>query len=182
MATTPETLNPNRSVGDDIPAATGSSSSAADISIEGGAQGGALQDGKAKLGEQASGLKDQAAGKARDYAALGKDKAVAGLDNVIRLIDEAAATVDDKAGQQYGDYVRRAGEAVSGVASSLRGKDVDELIDDARAVVRKSPALAIGAAIAVGFVAARIVKSSQGDTVGSSDTTTDKQPSAGQGA
>lgn len=164
MATTPETLTP----GSDAPADSAASSatstppSAADISVGGESQPrGALQDAKAKIGEQAIGLKEQAADKARDYAAVGKDKAVAGLDNVIRLIDEAATTVDDKAGQQYGDYVRRAGEAVAGVATSLRDKDVDQLIDDARTVVRKSPALAIGAAIAVGFVAARLVKSGQ---------------------
>lgn len=114
---------------------------------------------RAKAGEQASGIKDQATGKARDYAAIGKDKTVEGLDSVSRLMDDAATTIDDKVGAQYGDYARKAASAVASVAGSLRSKDVDELLDDARGVVRKSPALAIGAAVAVGFVLARLVRS-----------------------
>ncbi|PTD25214.1 hypothetical protein [Sphingomonas fennica] len=113
---------------------------------------------KEKVGEQASDFKEQATGKARDYAAIGKEKAVEGLDSVTRLMDDAASTIDDKVGAQYGDYARKAASAVSNVATSLRSKDVDELLEDARTVVRKSPALAIGAAVAVGFVLARLVR------------------------
>ncbi|WP_380879156.1 hypothetical protein ACFB49_20680 [Sphingomonas sp. DBB INV C78] len=108
--------------------------------------------------EQVSGVTGQATDKARDYAALGKDKAAEGLDSVTRLFDDAATTIDDKVGAQYGDYARKAASAISGVATSLRGKDVDQLLEDARGVVRKSPALAVGAAVAVGFVLARLVR------------------------
>ncbi len=48
---------------------------------------------------------------------------------------------------------------MSGFADTLRAKDVDELVAEARDFVKKSPAVAIGAAAAVGFVLARMVKS-----------------------
>ena len=67
--------------------------------------------------------------------------------------------VDDKVGNDYGDYARRAADAVSGAAASLRDKDVEALYDDARAFVSKSPAIAVGAAIVIGFAIARLARS-----------------------
>ena len=110
------------------------------------------------VGDAALGLKDQAADKARGYALLGKDKAVGALENVTKLVNDAAETLDDKLGSQFGDYARRASAAIEGVSSSIDGKDVDQLFDEAKDVIRKSPALAIGAAAVVGFALARVVK------------------------
>src|SRR3546814_12812240 len=66
--------------------------------------------------------------------------------------------------------LRRAADSVSGFADTLRTKDVDELLDDARAIVRKSPVIAIGTAAAIGFALVRLVKAGlaegQGDQPG----------------
>jgi ElaB/YqjD/DUF883 family membrane-anchored ribosome-binding protein len=107
---------------------------------------------------KATDFKAQAADKARGYAEEGKARASAGLDSVAKMISDSAAQIDEKLGGNYGDYARKAGDAVSGFSASLRDKDVEELIDDARDLVRRSPAIAIGAAAAAGFVIARIVK------------------------
>ena len=117
-----------------------------------------VSDAAAKVGDATAGLRAQAADKARDYATQGKDRAVGALENVTRLVDEAAGTIDEKVGEQYGAYARQASEYVAGFADTLRSKDVDELFDDAREAVRKSPAIAIGAAAAIGFVIARLIK------------------------
>ena len=119
----------------------------------------AIGDAKAKLGEAAAGLKDQATDRAREYAVMGKDRATETLHNFSKMIEDAAATVDDKVGAQYGDYARQAAETVKGFAASLEGKDVDELFEQARDAVAKSPAIAVGAAAAIGFVLSRIAKS-----------------------
>lgn len=111
-----------------------------------------------KASAKAEDLKGQAADKAREYADEGKARAAAGLDSVARMISDSAAQIDDKLGAAYGDYARRAGDAMAGFSASLRDKDVEELFDDARDLVRRSPAIAIGAAAAAGFVIARIVK------------------------
>lgn len=109
--------------------------------------------------DTASGFTEQASTKARDYVGQGKDRAVDALDNVAALVTDAADQVGERLGDQYGGYIRQAADAVSGLATTLRDKDADELIDNARDVVRSSPAIAIAAAAAVGFVVARVVKS-----------------------
>ncbi len=111
-----------------------------------------------KASAKAAELKEQAADKARDYAEEGKARASAGLDSVAKMLGDSATQIDEKLGSAYGNYARRAADAVSGFSGNLRDKQVDELIDDARQLVRRSPALAIGAAAAAGFVLARIIK------------------------
>lgn len=127
---------------------------------------GSLRD---QLGSTAADLRGQATDKARDYAAQGKERAVGALDNVVKLVEDAAGTIDEKVGAQYGDYARRAAESISGFATTIREKDIDELARDARDAVRKSPAIAIGAAAAVGFLIARVIKSASTPAGGASD-------------
>jgi ElaB/YqjD/DUF883 family membrane-anchored ribosome-binding protein len=112
-----------------------------------------------KLKDEAGKLGKQAADKARGYADEGKARATGALDEFAKMMSEAADTVDDRLGEQYGRYARSAADSLAGFADSLKGKDVDELMDDARDFVRKSPAVAIGTAAALGFVLARLIKS-----------------------
>lgn len=79
------------------------------------------------------------------------------------MIQDAAGQVDDKLGAQYGDYARSAAGVVSNFSGQIRDKNVDELLDDARAFVRKSPGVAIGVAAALGFALARVVQSGLDD-------------------
>jgi ElaB/YqjD/DUF883 family membrane-anchored ribosome-binding protein len=109
--------------------------------------------------DTAASFSEQAGSKVKDYTLQGKDRAVEALDNVASLVGDAAEQVSERLGEQYGGYIRQAADAVEGLASNLRDKDADELIDDARNMVRSSPAIAIAAAAAVGFVLARVVKS-----------------------
>lgn len=120
---------------------------------------GSSTGGSTAGGVDVQSLKSQAGDKVRDVASQGKDKAAEALDSVTRLVSETADTVDERLGPQYGDYVRRAAGALDGLNDSIRGKEVDELFNDARNLVRKSPAVAIGAAAAIGFLLVRLVKS-----------------------
>lgn len=111
------------------------------------------------------GLKDNvvkfandAGDKAKGYAEDGKARAGDALDDVARMLHDAAASVDAKIGDQYGQYARSAAEAVGNFSQSLQAKSIDELIADAREFAKKSPAVAIGTAAAIGFVLARLVK------------------------
>ncbi|MDB5686383.1 MAG: hypothetical protein JWR77_972 [Rhizorhabdus sp.] len=122
------------------------------------------------FGSTTSGFKDQAGAKAREYAGLGKDKTVEALDNVATLVSDAAKAVDEKLGDQYGGYIRQAADAVTGFADTLRAKDADDLVNGARDAVRSSPAIAIAAAAAVGFLVARVVKSGFAEKAANDDT------------
>lgn len=147
------------------------------------AAGGVAASLKAAAGEQAgrvrreaATLRDQAGDKARTLAEDGKGRASGALDGLAELLEDAAGQIDEKLGAQYGGYARQAADTVSGFASSLRDRDVDDLIEDARLYVRKSPAVAIGAAAAIGFVLARVVKSGFDDArrLGTDPATADR--------
>jgi ElaB/YqjD/DUF883 family membrane-anchored ribosome-binding protein len=109
--------------------------------------------------EEAGKLGTQAADRARAFAGEGKDRASTALDEVAKMMQSAAGDVDEKLGADYGRYARSAADGISSFADTLRGKEVDDLIDDATAFVKKSPVIAIGTAAAIGFVLARLVKS-----------------------
>jgi len=102
---------------------------------------------------------NQAADKARTFAEDGKARASGALDQLAQMLNDAADQVDEKLGAQYGGYARTAASSVTGFSDQVKAKDIDELVDDARELVRKSPGIAIGAAAAIGFVVARLVQS-----------------------
>ena len=113
--------------------------------------------------DQATAFVGKAGEKAREYATTGKEKATDSLFSISDFVDDVAKTVDTRLGKQYGDYARRAATAVSGVADSLKGKEIDDLVADTRKVVREKPAVAIGAAAAIGFVLTRLFRSGGSD-------------------
>ena len=111
-------------------------------------------------------LRGQASDKARDLAQTGKDRATSALDSLVQTVEDAASEIDEKLGSQYGDYARRAAESIGNFSESFRDKDVDELFNDAREFVKKSPAVAIGAAAALGFVVARLARAGMSEGSG----------------
>ena len=118
--------------------------------------------------DQVTTLRGQATDKLRDLADDGKGRATNLLDDLAGIIEDAAKSIDDRLGQDYGDYAHRGASAVSSFAGRVRGKSVDDLIDDTRSVVRQSPAVAIAAAAVVGFALMRLVRTGLDDDGGTS--------------
>ncbi len=112
----------------------------------------------AKAKDATSKLAKEATTAARNAANEGKDRASEALANVSKAVEGAANLVEEKVGANYGQYARKAADKVSGVAQSIQDKDIDDLIDDTRQFVRKQPMIALGAAVAVGFVLTRLFK------------------------
>ena len=111
-----------------------------------------------KVKTSGSKLADQAAGKTRGLVGQGLERSSEALASVSKLVGDTAAGLDDRLGTEYGDYARRAAGAIEGAANSLAAKSPDELIDDTRDFVKKSPGIALAGAAVVGFVLARLVK------------------------
>ncbi|MBC2664758.1 hypothetical protein H7F51_04415 [Novosphingobium flavum] len=114
---------------------------------------------EALLGD-AKAMSGQAKEKAAALAVEGKAKAVEGLSAVSKLVADNAVTLDEKLGPKAGDYARTAARSMQDAADKLEAKDLAELGEDARDMVRKSPGLAIGIAAAAGFFFARLFKGS----------------------
>lgn len=104
----------------------------------------------------------QAADKARGLVAQGIERSSEALGNVSRLVGDTAEGLDERLGQEYGDYARKAADAIENAATSLAAKDPDELIEDTRSFVRKSPGVALAGAAVIGFALVRLVKSGLG--------------------
>jgi ElaB/YqjD/DUF883 family membrane-anchored ribosome-binding protein len=115
----------------------------------------------AKVKEQASALGAEALDSARKAANQGKDMAAEALDEISKLATSAAAVVDERVGTQYGDYARKAASSVSNASTALQSKDIDSIVADTTAFVRKRPAIAIGAVAAVGLFLTSMLRGSR---------------------
>lgn len=124
----------------------------------GGASSGATDKLVSQVKEQVSNLRGQATDKLRGFADDGKGRATTLLDDVASIIEDAARSIDERLGGEYGGYAHSASEAVSSFAGKIRDKSVEDLVDDTRDIVRKSPAVAIAAAAVVGFALMRVVR------------------------
>ncbi|AMO71564.1 hypothetical protein [Sphingorhabdus sp. M41] len=118
----------------------------------------------ARKTESTSDFKDRALTKAKSAATQGKERTGTAIENLSKMIEDSAKTIDDNVGEKYGDYARSAADAVSSFAEKLNSKEIDEMVEDARGYVRKSPAVAIGAAAVVGFLLSRLIKSGMDDS------------------
>lgn len=112
--------------------------------------------------------RDEAASRARGFVEQGLTSSSAALGNVASIIEDTVEQIGERLGPQYADYARTASQTVNRYATTLQNKDPDELVDDARELVRKSPGIALAGAAIVGFGLVRLLKAGM---EGGSDTT-----------
>lgn len=116
-------------------------------------------NGKSAMKDEFANLKEKAGQQAKQAADRGKERASEALGGFGKILRDSAQTIDERVGAEYGDYARKAADAVDDFAGKMDAKQVEEIVEDARQFVRKSPAVAIGAAAAIGFILARMVRS-----------------------
>jgi len=112
-----------------------------------------------KVREGSDKLSGQAADKARGFVGQGLERSSEALANVSKLVGDTASGLDERLGEEYGDYARKAAGAIEDAANKLASKDAEELIEDTRNFVRKSPGVALAGAAVLGFALVRLVKS-----------------------
>ena len=117
-----------------------------------------------QLGKQVLSLRDQATGKIQEVAEVGKGRVDETLGTVAELLENGARSLEEQYGSGVGQYATRAAGAFSSFAGDLRDKDIEELLDDSRSVVRKSPVVAVGAAALFGFALSRVVQAGLDDS------------------
>src|SRR5690606_29156014 len=100
----------------------------------------------------------EAKSKASELAVQGKGKASEALSGLGKVVADNVAVIDDHLGAKYGDYARNASRKLQDSAAALDRKSVDELGEDARELVRKSPAAAVGLAAIAGFLIASLFR------------------------
>lgn len=124
-------------------------------------------DPNQKLGQAAQTVKEQASraaemAKKKGETLLNEQKDVA-ANKVEELVGALRSTGDHLQQESYpqiAQYVQNAAQRVEQFAQALRERDVNAAMDDMRSLARHQPALFIGGAVALGFLAARFLKSS----------------------
>jgi ElaB/YqjD/DUF883 family membrane-anchored ribosome-binding protein len=96
--------------------------------------------------------------KGRDLATQGKGKVSEGLTALGQAVGDSAHVVDEKLGAKYGDYARTASRSLQDAATKLDTKSIDDIAEDGRAFVRKSPGTAVGIAAVFGFLLSRLFR------------------------
>lgn len=144
------------SAGGSTSGSTGSSGSSSDSSSSSGSSSGGGVRGM--LSTASTKAREQAGSKARSFVGQGLETGGTTLTNLSQIVNETVGQIEEKLGPQYGEYARTASQALDRYAQALTNKDPDELVEDVRGFVRKSPGVALGAAAVVGFSLVRLLK------------------------
>jgi len=118
--------------------------------------GEALDQAKEKV-SQAAGQVQQ---KAKTQLSERKDQVADGMDSVAHALRQTSQQLQDQDTGMVGNYVNKAADAISNISQHVREKDVDQLLHEVEGFARREPAIALGAAFAIGVIAARFLKSS----------------------
>jgi len=111
--------------------------------------------------EQTMNLRSQATDKLRSFADEGKQQVTNSLDGLVDAAREIAGKIGDKGGPLAG-YATTAADTLEQWASTVKDKSVEDLFDDGREFIRQQPGVAVGIAVAAGFVLTRLLKASGG--------------------
>ena len=103
-------------------------------------------------------VRDEAANRTRGFVGQGLSSGSATLGNVANIIEDTVEQIGERLGPQYADYARTASQTIQRYATTLENKDPDELVDDARELIRRSPGVALAGAAIVGFGLVRLLK------------------------
>jgi ElaB/YqjD/DUF883 family membrane-anchored ribosome-binding protein len=138
---------------------------AAALKAEATERAGVYRDQAGKKGQdlvaEAKAYGEDAKIKGRDLATQGKGKVSEGLTALGQAVSDSAHVVDEKLGAKYGDYARTASRSLQDAAVKLDAKSIDDLGEDARQFVRKSPGTAVGIAAVFGFLLSRLFTGSR---------------------
>ena len=131
-----------------------------------------------QLGRQAGELTDQGLGKAAQLIDARKNQAVDQLDTMVGIAREFADGAAEKFGSAAGDAAHRGGDALEGIARTLRRRGVRDLVTGSRSLISRHPGAAIGAVSVLAFIAGRIAKGGFDDRSNAIRQTTSKEQSA----
>ncbi|MEZ5748573.1 MAG: hypothetical protein R3D83_01350 [Caenibius sp.] len=110
---------------------------------------------------EAAAYGEQAKVKAGELANEGKSKASDAIASFGKVVADTAPRIDETLGEKYGDYARTAARTMQESAAKLDAKSYEELGEEAKEFVRKSPGMAVGLAAVAGFMIARMLRGSK---------------------
>jgi hypothetical protein len=89
-----------------------------------------------------------------------KDRATRGLGDVARAVRNTTNQLRADGQETVAGYIERAADGIDRLTHTLETRDVQEVVDGIQSFARRQPVIFIGAALGLGFVGARFLKSS----------------------
>jgi hypothetical protein len=111
-------------------------------------------------GHGQQGTREQLAERAKSMAEARKGQLSERMAVFGRALEQTAEQLRYEGGEQDAGYVESLGEGVSRVARYLESHDTTQLVNEVERFARRQPVIFFGGAFAVGFLAARFLKSS----------------------
>lgn len=122
--------------------------------------------------QQVSDAAKETASKATETAKQQADtqlqKVSEGLERVAQTLHQSGTELRQSEQAMLANYVDNAATQVERASDYLRASSVTQIIDDVQSYARREPVVAIGVAVGLGFLAARLLKASVGGGSGSS--------------
>ena len=109
---------------------------------------------------RSSGMVDRARQTAAAQLTTQKTRAAEALGSVAAALRQSSQPLRENNQLTLGDYAGKAADQLEQFSTRFRERDLTELMDDVNRFARRQPALFVGAAFAVGALAARFLKSS----------------------
>jgi ElaB/YqjD/DUF883 family membrane-anchored ribosome-binding protein len=108
----------------------------------------------------ARGVIDRVRDRASSQISDQKDRATDSLTRLAQAVRQSTQSLRDNQQGAVAQYVDRAADRIEQFSTTLRERDLNDLMRDAERFARRQPAVFIGAAFAAGVLAARFLKSS----------------------
>ena len=144
------------------------------------AYGAAAEAGRDAFGKAQSGVSDMASSMVsglRDEAAVRGEALKDGMaDEGVNIADTLRRAADDRGDESFaGRLLNTLADGVTDAADGLRGRSLNETIDEAMAYSRRNPGVFVAAAAIAGFALVRFARAS-GDSAGSTEYATSRTP------
>ena len=99
---------------------------------------------------------------AKQQADNQRQKVSGGLDRVAQTLHETGDNLRQNQQGMLGEYIEKAATKVEQASGYLNERSVDQIISDVESYARREPAILLGVAVGIGFLAARLIKASTG--------------------
>jgi hypothetical protein len=110
--------------------------------------------------EKAGQLVDQAKGQVKTQLSEQKERAAGTLGSVAEALRQTGQTLEQQNQAPVGQMASSAADWIEQFSGSLRERDIEQMLGDMEGFARRNPTIFIGSAFAIGFLAARFLKSS----------------------
>lgn len=110
--------------------------------------------------EKAGQMMGQVGDQIKSQLTTQKDNAAGGLGSVAQALRTTGEQLREQDQAPVSRYAEAAADMVDGVSGYLRERDVDDMLGEVERFAREQPALFLGSAFVLGFMAARFLKSS----------------------